>query len=125
MDEILRSIRLGILEKGEVRPIVIGCVTGDHPKSKLLWSGANQLKYKSVGVEIGVRKLISHADCARVQMEGLPDKFEEMLNMANESNKVFGEKGKGKESGLKEDCGDDDDGDWVLIGEEAKVIFVS
>ncbi|GFY87782.1 hypothetical protein Acr_05g0014210 [Actinidia rufa] len=87
-------------DSDENRPFVVGYISGESPKSKLLWSCYNNMKPNELlGAHVsGFSRLLNHDQNGRysgksrerypelfeVQMQSLPQEFEQMLAMTPE-----------------------------------------
>ncbi|PSS30111.1 FACT complex subunit like [Actinidia chinensis var. chinensis] len=103
MDRIIRGMQIAHKAKAdsdENRPFVVGYISGESPKSKLLWSCYNNMKPNEfLGAHVsGFSRLLNHDQNGRysrksrerypelfeVQMQSLPQEFEQMLAMTPE-----------------------------------------
>lgn len=188
MDGVIRGLKVAYdakAECNETRPLVVGYISGESPKSKLLWSCFNNLKpkdFRSAQV-VGFSRLLNHDqdvrysgdstdrkdlelfeesistynvgsvshhhNCVQIQMQSLPDKFEQMLALTPEireeapckanGKKLKLQRGKGnppviiqdedeksshyemvEESSRESDSFSDGEDEWVLVEDGGK-----
>lgn len=145
VDNIIHGVR-NTNDGENHKPLVIGCISGEYLKSKLIWTASNfnskstPAKYECARVNSGLIKLINYGDTVfrglktsrgiQVQMHCLPAKFEEMLSMTADVLPAKDGEGEvlGEDEMLNEDvlvC--DEKGiqsmfeeDWVLVEADEK-----